>query len=83
MLKGEVMADVDLEALSVDDWPVALGASRWTWAVSIGLGEGPLDEASCSVFAIWARGRGYRPFMSLFEGVGEVGVKYFEVSASS
>jgi hypothetical protein len=29
MLKGEVIADVVLEALSTDDWPVMLGLSKW------------------------------------------------------
>lgn len=49
------MAEVDLEAFSVDDCPVTLGASKWTWAVSIGPGDRPLEGASCSVFAMTAR----------------------------
>ena len=52
------MADVDLEPLSVDDC-----VSTWTWALSIGPGERPLDGTSVSVFAMVASSMSYRIFM--------------------
>jgi hypothetical protein len=45
------MAEVDLELFSVDDCPVTLRVSKWTWTLSIG-GDRPLDGGSCSVFAM-------------------------------
>ncbi len=50
MLKGEVMADVVVEAFSMDDRPVMLGLSKWMcWPdVSMGAGERPRrGEPSC------------------------------------
>ena len=61
------MADVDLEPFSVDDCPVMLRVSTWTWALSIG-GERPLEGASCSVFAMMAEVVVYRIYMSWLEG---------------
>ena len=41
----------------MDDCPVMLGASKWTWELSIGPGDRPRGGASCcSVYAMTARG---------------------------
>lgn len=52
MLKGEVIADVVLEALSTDDWPVMLGLSKW---MSMGAGERPRRGVPSSWSAMTAR----------------------------
>jgi hypothetical protein len=58
MRSGEVMADVDLEALSVDILGASTSTSKWTWMfdVSMGPGERPRRGVPSPWSAMMARG---------------------------